>query len=370
MALGVFLGAGAVALYFGSTAPLPVVDLPEVLPAPAVALTSVVERSGDSRAYLDALLARGLTLEETKPLVFERLQEESARAARDKGADEYWRSDFAAAAVEVARARIAAADRARAQLLELYGAQARRDPVFAPLFAPLDARYVFLASEQQLALQKVQIARQSKQAKSAPVASAAAASATESMSARVSATATAMEELRAALGADAALQYLYRFSPLADQLRSANVDLTGPEFRAAFAALLEFEAAADPHAFTHVRDALRTALGDVRFTRLWAVRDPLFGVLAVAGRQQGLAEGAIAAAYAILNDAQDRLAAAADRFAVVDSQRAAEELRGVQQDMQQRLANLVGQEAADALMHASTHLSISMQQTSSTNPRE
>jgi hypothetical protein len=64
---------------------------------------------------------------------------------------------------------MAAADRARARLLELYGSQARRDPVFAPLFEPLDARYAFLTSEQQLALQRLRLDHQVRLSKASGV---------------------------------------------------------------------------------------------------------------------------------------------------------------------------------------------------------
>ncbi len=108
----------------------------------------------------------------------------------------------------------------------------------------------------------------------------------------------------------------------------------------------------------------------MRFTRLWSVRDPYFGAIAAAGRQQGMAEGTVLAAYAIFNDAQDRFAAMADRYAAIDPQRAGAELHGVQEDMQQRLATLVGDDVAMALVRATRRFSASVQSTSSTNPRE
>jgi len=370
IAFAVSLAANVVALCLLSpTSPRVDAPLVSVTARESPDVDSVATGS-DVGAYREALLGRGLTFEETKPLVLAWLLTESARASRSNESDDYWRSAYAVAAVEKVRRRAAAADQVRAELIALYGPQASLDPVFAPLFMPLDDRYAFLQSEKQLALQKLQFDRQSKQARSA-LTKPAPAALESSVSARESATAQAWQELRAGLGAEAALEYLYRFSPLADQLRSANIDLTDVEFRGAFATLLQFEtAAADPQTFTRTREALRTALGDERFTRLWAARDPLFGVIAGAGRQQGLADGAIVAAYAVFNDAQDRLAAAADRFAAVDPPRAAAELRGVQQDMQQRLASLVGQDAANALMRASTQFAISMRQTSSTNLRE
>jgi len=370
IAFAVSLAANVAALYLLSAEPLPV-DAPRALAAPAPQRVGVVQTGGDVVAYREALLARGLALEETKPLVLARLMAKLASVDRSNGADDYWRSGYAIAAVENVRQRVAAADLVRARLLELYGSQARHDPVFAPLFEPLDARYAFLASEHQLALQKLQLDRQLKVTKVAPAKSAPGpAIAAEPATARASPTVQVSQELRAGLGADAALQYLYRFSPLADQLRSANIELSATDFRSVFATLLQFETATDPQTFTRTREVLRSALGDARFTKLWAARDPLFGVIAAEGRQQGLVEGAISAAYAIFNDTQDRLAAAADRFASLDPQHTAAEFQGIQQDMRQRLASVVGQDAAEALVRASTHFSISMQQTSPTNLRE
>jgi len=366
--LAVSLVANAVALYEWATVSPPEVETPSEV---SVAMPTQRQQAegiavGDAHAYLQALLARGLTLEETKPLVLARLMVESARAGSSERADEYWRSGYALAAAEGLRSRVAAADHVRERLLELYGSGARTDAVFASLFEPLDGRYAFLAPEQRLVLQKLQLARQVQQAKGTPAKPApVAATVTRQPASRMSATLEASQELRAALGADAALQYLYRFSPLADQLRAARLDLSGAEFRDAFATLLQFEAAAaDPQAFTRTRAALRAALGDARFTRLWAARDPLFDAIAAAGGQQGLADAGILAAYAVFNDAQDGLAATVNRFASVDPQRAAAELMRIQQDLQQRVASVVGQDAAEALVRAAAHFSVSMQQTS------
>jgi hypothetical protein len=177
--------------------------------------------------------------------------------------------------------------------------------------------------------------------------------------------------LEARLGKEPSLQYLYRFSPLGERLRAAGIELSRTEFGSVFDALLQLEAAGgDSASFVDVRAALRAALGDARFTRLWAAQDPLFGVIAAAGRRHSLSEQTVLAAYAIVNDAQDRLAATAARYAALDPARAGDEMRGVQADTQQRLASLVGDVAAQALMRATTEFAVAMQRPSSTNLRE
>jgi hypothetical protein len=341
-------------------------------PAVSAAPPAAVSERGGVHAYLEALLTRGLSREETKALVLARLVADSASTNDPRTASEYWRSDYSIAAVEGVGRRIAAADRVRAALLALYGPSARRDPVFEWLFAPLDARYTFLASEQQLALQKLQLERLLAQAKSLSAGAAPPPFSVDgASSSRASVTAEILQDVRTRLGANAALEYAYRFSPLAEQLRSAAIDLSGGEFRSAFDALLQFETtAADPRSFAHTREQLRSTLGAARFTRLWAARDPYFGVIAAAGRQQGLVDGTVLAAYAIFNDSQDRFAAAADRYAAVDPQSAGVELHRIHDDMRQRLSALVGEEAATALVRAAARLSVSMQSPSTTNLRE
>ncbi len=370
IAFAASLAANALALWVLVPESVPVVDVP---PPPAASAPSpaAVPEGGDVRSYLEALLTRGLAPEETKPLVLARLLAESASAEDSASAGEYWRSDYAVVAVDGIGRRVAAADRVRAALLALYGPSARRDPVFESLFAPLDARYAFLASEQQLALQKLQLERLLAQAKSPAAGAAPPPSAVDGAPSRASVTAEVLRDVRDRLGSNAALEYAYRFSPLAEQLRSAAIDLSGTEFRSAFDALLQFEtAAADPRSFARTREALRSALGDARFTRLWAARDPYFGAIAAAARQHGLADGTVLAAYAIFNDSQDRFAAAADRYAAVDPQSAGAELHRIHDDMRQRLAALVGEDAATALVRATGRLSVSMQSPSITNLRE
>jgi hypothetical protein len=369
--LAVSLVGNVVGLYrLGAPSP-PLPEEPAAQPSSALAPQPqpqpVTQRAGDIHAYLDALLARGLTLEETRPLVLARLMRETAPAAPRAAADEYWRSGYTAASLERLRERITAADRIRSLLVGLYGPQARDEAVFREVFAPLDARYAFLGSEQQLALQKYQLEQLLARATAPPTS-------VQQGAPQFAGGARNVEQRRvieARLGRAAGLQYLYRFSPLAERLRAADIELSQAEFGTAFDALLQLESAgADSASFVHVRASLRDALGDARFTRLWAAGDPLFGLIAAAGRRYALSEQMVLAAYAIVNDAQDRLAAAATRFAALDPARAGDEMRSVQADTQQRLAGLVGEEAAQSLVRATTEFAVAMQRPSSTNLRE
>jgi hypothetical protein len=366
---GISLAANAAALYLlGVPAPSPA-GPPAVRAAAPTARRAVAAQGADLHAYLAALLARGLTLEETKPLVLARLMREAAPAAPSREAEEYWRSGYAAAALGRLRDRLSAADRVRSVLATLYGPQVESDAAFRQVFQPLDDRYAFLGSEQQLALQKYLLERRlvdtarpsTPRAVGEPAPAAAGAAGSAELE----------KDLRARLGPEAAQQYLYRFSPLAEQLRAAKVDLSEAEFRTAFEALAQLEAApGDAASFGRIRASLRSLLGEQRFTRLWAARDPLFGVLASAGRGQSLSEATMLSVYALFNDMQDRLASVAERDATIDPPRAAAQMRDIQSDVERRLADLVGDDSARALVRATKDFSVAMRRQATTNLRE
>jgi hypothetical protein len=320
-------------------------------------------------AYRRELEAKGLTFEDTKLLVLEWLNARAANPDQERTHD-YWRSDYALSSIETARVRVAAEDDVRARLVEVYGADARGDPAFDRAFRPLDRRYAFFDSAQQVALQKYQLERQLAQAKEKPLARPLPPSGQGSSvaAAQPEAYAALFAELSARVGADAATQYLYRFHPLGEQLRTADLKLSETEFQQAFQALFRFEAApGDPAAFAQTRATLRATLGDVRATRLWAARDPFFAVVEKWGRQQALSDDTIFVAYEIFNANQDRLAEAASRFAGVDPARASSEMRALQADMEQRLLGLVGAAAAAAFLRVVAQFSFVLGQQPATD---
>jgi len=98
-------------------------------------------------------------------------------------------------------------------------------------------------------------------------------------------------------------------------------------------------------------------LGDDRFTRLWAAQDPLFSVIQRVARDQGLSDERTLSVYEVFNDSQDAFAEAARRFDF-EPELAANGLRAIQTNMEQRLAGLVGEEVAQVFIRAQSQVSI------------
>jgi hypothetical protein len=305
----------------------------------------------DSTSYYADLLSRGLSVEETKPLVLARLRSELVNAVAET--DKYWERTFTKDLLERGLAHAAVDDDIRAKLLAIYGPDAPSDSALRSAFLPLDYRFDFLTSEQQLALQRYQIDRQRTRV-SGPV-ERPVLSSTQSLSqdaAQSRGTVDLEKELATHLGADGARQYLYRFSPLAEQIRSANVASSESEFRKAFDALLRMESVRDPKSYRSAREALRSEFGRDGFTRLSATRDPFFAVIEKLGQERAIDNKVLLSVYESFNDAQDQYMEIASRFIGVDSSRAPEELRGVRDQLERGLTGLVGDEVAKALLDA------------------
>jgi hypothetical protein len=81
IAFAASLAANVAALYLLFEEP-PSVHAPMALAAPAAQRVGVVQTGADVVAYRETLLARGLALEETKPLVLARLMAELERVGR------------------------------------------------------------------------------------------------------------------------------------------------------------------------------------------------------------------------------------------------------------------------------------------------
>lgn len=308
-------------------------------PAPALPSVGMSSVSVSAEA-LARLHARGLSEHETRQLVFAEL-EEGALEAIDNPWSEYWRG--ANPALVYAQRLEGAYAALRSELEHRFGAGARRMPEFARAFRPLDAELGFLASEEQ-----VEVAARRLRARSDALAESDVAL-TSVPASPPAATAIELEFLTPA----AALEVRLRGSPLANQLRRSGVELSEEEFRAAFSLLDEAETA-DLETHVAARRSLRRLLGDERFLRLVAERDPQYRVIARVGRERGLDDAGIAAAYEAVASAQEALLdLAAGRGALADAEAIAAKER-------ERLSAAVGDEAAAAMLAARAELHLAL----------
>ena len=305
-------------------------------------LVEVPDDYADYGRYYAALQSRGLSDEEAKTLV---LVHTEARAREEATAPPaaYWQRDVGAA-LESTLHLAEELDEARAALVEAFGAGAESEPAFARLFRPLDPRFSFLSSAQQVAVQKLKLEQQAKRLAS---------SATHAAVAEpVSGVPTDAATVELAAGLAALLEppvlheYLLRDSALADQLRRSRVEFTEAEFRETFDVLRRLEESSpDAGVYASARDALRTLLGARRFAALWAGRDPLFAAIARAGVKHALEEETVLSVYELFNDHQDSVLEAT-RSANGDRQRQGEALQEAQARLESRLSGLVGADVA------------------------
>jgi len=245
-----------------------------------------------------------------------------------------WQNDPAAESARVEEL-LAAEQAARAALLDTFGDAARQSPAFWYLFTPLLDRMPELDSDRQIAIHDLERRF---------VASAAGDVARPSF-------ADHLAGVRAATGDAIALEYALRTSPLAAELRNSEIDLSEQEFRYAYEALSTGSATGDGMALVEARLGLRTRLGDRRFARLWALRDPRFARLRTVAARFDLHDDKLIAGYAVLMDTQDSMLATALRG---DNDEAAsqQQLRTLHEGGRRKLTEIVGSAAADAMMRA------------------
>ncbi len=311
-------------------------DLVAAPPEPSVEEPLVVGSSDDRERPRE----RRLNEHEARQLAFAELEEAALRGI-DNPWDEYWRG--ANPALAYAKRLQSAYAALRQELERRFGVGARRMSEFARAFRPLDAELGFLASEEQ-----IEIAARRLRAQAGAVADTDAAAADLAASPPGGA-AIGLEFLTPA----AALEVRLRASPLAEQLRRSRAELSEEEFRAAFA-LLDAAEPRDLKAHVVARRSLRRLLGDERFFRLVAERDPQYQVVAAVGREHGLDETRVASAYEAVAGTQEALLdLAAGGGAFVDAEAIAAKER-------ERLTAVVGEDVAAAMLTARAELQLAL----------
>jgi len=159
--------------------------------------------------------------------------------------------------------------------------------------------------------------------------------------------------IRSAVGKETADKYALISSPLADELRAADLSLTENEFRDAFTAFSELGEATGSEQFFAARTRLRERLGNHAFAQLWSVRDPRFVHIKAVANRIGLTQATMLSAYALLLENQDAMLAAAVRS---DPSSQQEVMRRQYETGRRRLHELVGERAGDALLLAATEV--------------
>ena len=106
----------------------------------------------DYQAYYQALLSRGLNSKETKPLLLARL-ELGSESRLGQPLDHYWTlrdSDYLRHSVSLVEDQ----SFVRSVLVDVYGVAAEHAEVFVSVFKPLNLRFPFLTSAQQVTIEQ------------------------------------------------------------------------------------------------------------------------------------------------------------------------------------------------------------------------
>jgi hypothetical protein len=281
-------------------------DSGDTQPDPLLSMLSS-DRSGrvtSARELIEALRETPLQERTIKTLTQAWLERELAQAAASNGIP-YWQQGFSPALDELVN-RTSLEQNVRTELVSIFGPGASADPAFSGSFRPLGAGYAFLGSEAQVALQRHQIERLRVSSLAEPVVRPSSSACVASLDAARDGVA-ARSPLPAAFSPAEEREFLLRYSPLAEQLRQSGAAESEAEFRALFALALRLDSESSTSARATLRDELRARMGNDAFDGFLAMRDPLFDELQTYLAGKGFARDVIAAAYSVMNRAQEQL---------------------------------------------------------------
>ncbi len=247
----------------------------------------------------------------------------------------FWRSDREQQ-VQQTKDALQLENQARETLLQTLGNRAREYASLWPLFRPLQHRFPKFSSAQQIKIDQLerQFTLENQSATTSP------------------SFGSLVEQISATLGSNVAMEYAIRTSPLAIQLRNALNANSEQEFRAVYMVLNALSSSEISQSeYIDSRQELRALLGAQRYTDLWSSRDPRFAAMQKIADRYELTDTSLKSAYALLNDGQDNLLIATTRYQS-DPEIRASRIRELYDRQRQRLLELVGSKAGDALLHA------------------
>jgi hypothetical protein len=282
-----------------------------------------------------SLLTQGFTQDQTKPLLFTKLKQLHIDSIK-KPDDKFWLHQ-PLAQVEYMEALFQGYQQVRETLQAIYGAAVKDDPMVSDIFYPVANQYPFLASQKQVAVQKMQLEMQ-KQAVLMQ---------SQGRNPRgLTPEQSPQRRLSRVLDTTQLTEYQLRTSPLANKMRQSKVVFTEGKFRKAYDVLLRLQHSNDSQTPLDVRSDLNDLLGDDDGLLLWAAIDPIYSILRQVATRHNVPEGQALSAYdLILSARKDVSEAAAQRDS--DPQQAVYQVQGIMSSLKNQLAEMVGETAAN-----------------------
>lgn len=297
--------------------------------------------SVDNSSYLQALLTKGLTLQEAQLLVYYRIKQTYFTKPTHNN---YWQ---AASVAQPIVDTLSQARQVRAALLAVFGEAARDNGLFEEAFYPLAYEADYLSSAAQITLFE-QIAKQ--QAKRLALL-------TQGQDAQLTDLPLATGDPSQILSAPAAFEWKLRQSYLAQRLRDSGVSFTEQSFRTSYkllAPIYDLNATAMLPSGSDLRDAskaLQALLGTDDAIRVQAALDPRFPRFKTLAQQQGLTPDQVITAFGIILRAQTELMPAFDLMPH-DKDRAIDVINRAKLVRDNSLVSLVGKQRTDLLIEA------------------
>jgi hypothetical protein len=307
------------------------------------ARSSVVDLSPeiDHKTYLQALLTKGVTLQEAQLLVLYKIKQTYITQTPKNN---YWQ---ASSAIQPVVDSLSQTQQVRSTLLATFGETARNNMLFKEVFYPLAHEADYLSSADQISLFE-QMAKQ--QAVRLDLLR-------QGQDPQLTELLLVTGDPSQILSAPAALEWKLRQSYLAQRLRDSGVSFTEATFRTSYkllAPIYDLNATAMLLSGSDLRDAinaLEELLGKDDAIRVQAALDPRFPPFQTLAQQQGLTPQQVITAFATVLQAKIQLMFAFDLIPQ-DKARALEVVKHAKRVRDNSLASLVGKERAALLIEA------------------
>ncbi|GEM_PF-183643 len=330
--------------------------------------STTLEITSGGNSDFQALIDLGLSKAQAKQLIFQQLKD-TYRISNSKIENTYWKNTNASKADYILQKQ-AVQQQIRDELVALIGQSARDEPSFIEVFRPLQAQFPFLTSQEQIAVQKIQIDHQTAIMK-APKVEASLSPFPQRTNSHHLPMSPVSVNVNSILSDQSAFEYVLRTSFLARQLRESDVEFTEESFRKAYRLLADLFPAAPSvidryqqrlpdKTLVDRREDLDELLGAMNTLKIMSTLDPEFQKLQLKASGLNLDEEQIMTAYEISLEA---------RMAIFDGIRTREDnpevgvqmIRQAANNHWNQLSQQLGDEVAEQLLGSSSRRANSQQ---------
>ena len=285
--------------------------------------------------YHTSLLRQGFSTDQTKPLIYAVLKTQHIDSI-PRPDDKFWRHQ-PLAQITYMEALSKGYKSVRGGLVGIYGPRVSEDPLLTDMFYPMVNQYPFLSSEDQIAVQEMQLGlqRYSVELQSQG-----------GMPQPMPPERSPQQLLANLLGGNATKEYMLRTSPLANKMRQSGVTFTEEKFRKAYDVLGQLKSIQSTGETFDARDQINEIFGSNEGLILWAAVDPIYGVIKQVANKHEIAEGIALSAYELILTVKQEVSQAAEQRES-DPKQTMYMVQSLIAELKNELSQLVGEPAAN-----------------------